>query len=44
MERPAHPDAELRAIPGVWGHLAGGGSDPQAATFIATALRDLLAR
>ncbi|MFF2073209.1 alpha/beta fold hydrolase [Kitasatospora sp. NPDC058162] len=38
------PDAELRIIPGVWGHLAGGGSDPAAAAFIATALRDLLAR
>src|SRR5207245_10384091 len=25
------PDAELRVIPGIWGHLAGGGADPDAA-------------
>ena len=36
------PAAELRVIPGVWGHLAAGGDDPQAAAFIDTALRQLL--
>ncbi|MEZ0109620.1 homoserine O-acetyltransferase [Catenulispora sp. EB89] len=36
------PGAELRVIPGVWGHLAGGGDDPQAAAFIGAALREFL--
>ncbi|GLY75427.1 alpha/beta fold hydrolase [Actinoallomurus iriomotensis] len=37
------PDAEVRVIPGIWGHLAGGGADPEAAAFVDAALRDLLA-
>ncbi len=38
------PDGELRVIPGIWGHLAGGGADPDAAAFIDAALREHLAR
>ena len=36
------PAGEVRTIPGVWGHLAGGGLDPAAAAFIGTAVRELL--
>ena len=36
------PNAELRPIPSVWGHYAGGGRDPAATEFIASALRGLL--
>ncbi|RKN47194.1 alpha/beta fold hydrolase [Streptomyces hoynatensis] len=36
--------AELRVVPTLWGHLAGGGADPEAAAFIGSALRELLAR
>jgi homoserine O-acetyltransferase len=36
--------AELRPIPSVWGHYAGGGRDPTASGLIETALRELLAR
>ena len=35
--------AELRAIPSVWGHYAGGGRDPTATELIDSALRELLA-
>lgn len=38
------PGAELRVVPGIWGHLAGGGADPAAAAFIDAALREHLAR
>lgn len=38
------PDAELRVIPGVWGHFAGGGSNPVDIAFIDSALKDLLSR
>ena len=38
------PDAELRIIPSIWGHMAGGGLNPADAAFIDTALSDLLAR
>jgi homoserine O-acetyltransferase len=38
------PEAELRVIPGVWGHLAGGGADPDAAGLIGEALREFLRR
>ena len=38
------PDAELRVIPSVWGHMAGGGINPEDAMFIDAALRDVLAR
>ncbi|HZE39521.1 MAG TPA: alpha/beta fold hydrolase [Stackebrandtia sp.] len=41
VERMA--DAELLVIPGVWGHIAGGGADPEAAKFIAAALTRFLA-
>ncbi|MBU3064538.1 alpha/beta fold hydrolase [Nocardia sp. NEAU-G5] len=38
------PGAELRVIPGIWGHLAGGGADPDGAAFIDSALREHLTR
>ena len=37
------PNAELRVIPGVWGHFAGGGANPVDTDFIDRGLRDLLA-
>jgi homoserine O-acetyltransferase len=37
-------DAELRVIPGVWGHFAGGGANPADIKFIDDALKELLAR
>jgi homoserine O-acetyltransferase len=37
------PHAELRVIPSVWGHMAGGGINPDDARFIDMALRELLA-
>jgi homoserine O-acetyltransferase/O-succinyltransferase len=37
------PDAKLRIIPGIWGHFAAGGNEPEAAAFIDAALRELLA-
>lgn len=37
------PDAELRVIPSVWGHMAGGGVNPEDAMFINRALTALLA-
>lgn len=36
-------DAELRVIPGVWGHFAGGGLNPEDVEFIDNALKELLA-
>ncbi|MCX9190568.1 hypothetical protein C3Y87_03895 [Carbonactinospora thermoautotrophica] len=36
--------AELRIIPGVWGHFAGGGLNPEDTAFIDAALKELLAR
>lgn len=36
------PDARLRVIPGVWGHFAGGGANPEDTAFIDAALRSLL--
>jgi homoserine O-acetyltransferase len=36
------PNAELRVIPSVWGHMAGGGINPDDAVFINAALQDLL--
>ncbi|SEF77208.1 homoserine O-acetyltransferase [Nonomuraea solani] len=36
------PDAELRVIPGVWGHFAGHGSNPEDTRFIDAALRELM--
>jgi homoserine O-acetyltransferase len=35
---------ELRVIPSVWGHYAGGGKDPADTRFIDEALKELLAR
>lgn len=35
---------ELRVIPGVWGHFAGGGANPVDTAFIDAAVRELLAR
>ncbi|MDH6576253.1 hypothetical protein [Kitasatospora sp. MAP5-34] len=37
------PDGTVRTIPGIWGHLAGGGVDAEAAAFIGMAVRELLA-
>lgn len=37
------PNAELRVIPGVWGHFAGGGANPVDTAFIDRALAELLA-
>ena len=37
------PNAELRPIPSVWGHLAGSGRNPEDVRFIDDALRELLA-
>ncbi|WP_214410529.1 alpha/beta fold hydrolase [Sphaerisporangium fuscum] len=33
---------EVRVIPGIWGHLTGGGANPVDAAFIDAAVRDLL--
>lgn len=38
------PHAELRVIPSVWGHMAGGGINPEDAMFIDAALKELLTR
>ena len=38
------PGGEVRVIPGVWGHFAGGGQNPDDTAFIDQGLRDLLAR
>jgi homoserine O-acetyltransferase/O-succinyltransferase len=35
-------DAELRVIPGVWGHFAGGGLNPVDTKFIDDGLKELL--
>jgi homoserine O-acetyltransferase/O-succinyltransferase len=37
------PNAELRIIPGVWGHFAGGGVNPVDTEYIDDVLKDLLA-
>lgn len=37
------PRGEVRVIPGVWGHFAGGGLCPEDTAFIDQGLRDLLA-
>jgi homoserine O-acetyltransferase len=37
------PNAELRVIPGVWGHFAGGGINPVDTEFIDDVLKELLA-
>lgn len=36
------PNAELRVIPGIWGHFAGGGANADDTEFIDHAVRDLL--
>jgi homoserine O-acetyltransferase len=38
------PNAELRVIPGVWGHFAGGGVNPTDTKFIDDGLKELLAQ
>ncbi len=43
LEVRGMPNAELRPIPSIWGHYAGGGRDPAATRFIDAVLRDLLA-
>jgi len=37
------PNAELRVIPGVWGHFAGGGANPVDTAYIDNVLKELLA-
>ncbi len=37
------PNAELRPIPSIWGHLAGSGRNPEDVRFIDEALKELLA-
>ena len=37
------PNAELRVIPGVWGHFAGGGANPADTAVLDRALAELLA-
>ena len=37
------PNAELRVIPGVYGHFAGGGANPDNIKFIDDVLKELLA-
>lgn len=37
------PNAELRVIPGVWGHFAGGGANPEDIAYIDRVLKELLA-
>jgi homoserine O-acetyltransferase len=37
------PHGEVRVIPGVWGHFAGGGANPVDIAFIDSALKELLA-
>jgi homoserine O-acetyltransferase len=36
------PDSELRVIPGVWGHFAGGGCNPEDTKFVDSAIKELL--
>ena len=43
IEVASMPTAELRVIPSVWGHMAGGGLNPEDARFIDAALAELLA-
>jgi homoserine O-acetyltransferase len=35
-------NAELRVIPGVWGHFAGGGANPTDVDVIDAAVKELL--
>lgn len=37
------PNGSVDVIPGDWGHLSGGGADPECARFIGEAVRELLA-
>jgi homoserine O-acetyltransferase/O-succinyltransferase len=43
LRHMAGADAELRVIPGGWGHFAGGGVNPTDTKFIDEALKELLA-
>jgi homoserine O-acetyltransferase len=43
LEVAQMPNAELRPIPSIWGHLAGGGGNPPDNDFIDRALTELLA-
>ena len=44
LGRQPHTDAELRVIPGIWGHFAGGGSNPKDTEFIDAGIKELLAK
>lgn len=37
------PQAEFRVIPGVWGHFAGGGANPEDTRFIDAGIKEILA-
>lgn len=37
-------DGEVRVIPGIWGHFAGGGVNPVDTAFIDAGLRDLMSK
>ena len=37
------PNAELRTIPSVWGHLAGSGTNPDDVAWLSEQLKELLA-
>jgi homoserine O-acetyltransferase len=43
LEVAQMPNAELRPIPSIWGHAAGGGLNPADSAFIDVALNALLA-
>ena len=43
LEVAQMPNAELRIIPSVWGHLAGGGGNPDDAAWLSEQLEELLA-
>ena len=38
------PQGDVRVIPGVWGHFAGGGKNPDDTAFIDAAIREMLER
>ena len=38
------PQGDVRVIPGVWGHFAGGGQNPDDTAFIDAAIREMLER
>ena len=43
IEVPQMPNAELRVIPSIRGHLAGGGGNPEDRRWVSDQLEELLA-